>query len=140
MSTRDGRPGFWHRRHVRHQPPFLEAPWVETETGRASRIGAELGCRLCDRAELPDGLRLVRTTDTWDEASTPPGLRRHHRVGSGVWGVLVVEEGSLRFVAATTPELDVVVRSGGRQPIPPEVDHRVELQGPARFHVEFYRR
>jgi tellurite methyltransferase len=128
-----------HQQHVRHQPPFRTAEWVETEDGRASRIGAPFDCARCDRAELPDGLRLVRTTDTWDERTAPEGLLRAHRVTAGTWGVLVVEEGALRFVIDTTPPMDVVVEPGASQAIPPETAHRVVLDDPVRFHVEFHR-
>ena len=37
-----------HNQHVRHRPPFLERAWVTTEEGRASRIGTEIQCPLCD--------------------------------------------------------------------------------------------
>ena len=37
-----------HGQHVRHKPPFWTRTWVLTEEGRASRIGVELDCRLCD--------------------------------------------------------------------------------------------
>ena len=40
----------------------------------------------------------------------------------------------MRFRMAT---LDTVVEAGGSQPIPPQVDHDVEPQGPVRFFVEF---
>jgi hypothetical protein len=37
-----------HRRHVRHDPPWTVRPWVTTEEGRASRLGARLACLRCD--------------------------------------------------------------------------------------------
>jgi hypothetical protein len=37
-----------HAQHVRHRPPWVERPWVESEEGRRSRIGAPLDCPLCD--------------------------------------------------------------------------------------------
>ena len=40
-----------HRRHVRHQPPWREHPWVLTEEGRRERIGTALECGLCDQPE-----------------------------------------------------------------------------------------
>ena len=43
-----------HASHVRHRPPFLVAPWVETAEGRTARIGAEWECPLCDRELRPD--------------------------------------------------------------------------------------
>ena len=126
-----------HRQHVRHQPPFRVAPWVLVDAERAGRIGAPLDCPLCDRAELPEGLEVVRTTPVWHERSMPAGLRRAHRVARGVWGRLHVQEGRLRFRAATQPPLDVEVGPGQSQPIPPETDHDIEPQGTERFFVQF---
>jgi tellurite methyltransferase len=40
-----------HSQHVRHRPPFMERAWVLTEEGRDARIGSEIECPLCDRAE-----------------------------------------------------------------------------------------
>lgn len=37
-----------HLQHVRHKPPLRTREWVLTETGRDSRLGQELECRLCD--------------------------------------------------------------------------------------------
>ena len=39
-----------HTQHVRHQPPFVERPWVTTPAGRAAHIGTELDCKMCDDA------------------------------------------------------------------------------------------
>lgn len=36
-----------HTRHVRHDPPFAERPWVLTPEGRRERLGLELACRKC---------------------------------------------------------------------------------------------
>ena len=126
-----------HRQHVRHDPPFWEAAWIEDVDERARRVGRPLECPLCDRAELPDGLRPARTTTTWDASTMPAGLRRAHRVAAGTWALLEVEQGEVRFHAATEPPLDLVVTPGHPQPIPPEVDHHVQPSEGARFHVTF---
>ena len=60
-------------------------------------------------------------------------------MAAGTWGRLRVDRGRLRFRAETQPPLDVVVVPGAPQPIPPEVEHRVEPQGQVRFAVEFLR-
>jgi tellurite methyltransferase len=129
-----------HAQHVRHQPPFRLAPWVLDDGERAARIGSPIDCPLCDRAELPAGLRVVRITDIWDEQSLPAALRRAHRIAAGTWGRLRVEQGRLRFGAETQPPLDVVVGPDAPQAIPPEVEHHVEPLGEVRFAVEFLRR
>ena len=38
-----------HRQHVRHQPPWLNRPWVVSPEGRRSRIGYYLDCTCCDQ-------------------------------------------------------------------------------------------
>ena len=41
-----------HNQHVRHDPPFVNRPWVATEAGRESMLGYRLDCRKCD-LDLP---------------------------------------------------------------------------------------
>jgi hypothetical protein len=43
-----------HNQHVRHDPPYVERPWVITEHGRRSRLGHELNCVRCDEGSLRD--------------------------------------------------------------------------------------
>src|SRR5262245_29682430 len=38
-----------HTQHVRHQPPWLNRPWVVSPEGRRSRIGYYLDCKSCDQ-------------------------------------------------------------------------------------------
>ncbi|RJG48745.1 DUF3565 domain-containing protein [Motilimonas pumila] len=45
-----------HFQHVRHQPPFIQRPWVMTEAGRTSMLGFSLGCIKCFRGEPKDSL------------------------------------------------------------------------------------
>ena len=126
-----------HSQHIRHDPPFREAAWIEDDEERARRIGQPLECPLCDRAELPESLEPKRTTATWDASTMPAALRRSHRVAAGTWGLLEVEAGEVRFHADTDPPIDVVVTPAKPQPIPPELDHHIEPNDDARFHVTF---
>jgi hypothetical protein len=43
---------------VRHNPPWINRPWVVTHEGRDEHIGALLDCTKCDQGAPPD--RLVR--------------------------------------------------------------------------------
>jgi hypothetical protein len=40
-----------HGQHVRHDPPMVFRPWVESDEGRREHIGDELDCVKCDRDE-----------------------------------------------------------------------------------------
>jgi tellurite resistance-related uncharacterized protein len=123
-----------HNQHVRHRPPFFDRPWVLEPEGRTSRIGEELDCALCDRAEMPDGLRLARTAGPFDDDTLPPGLRKEHHVADGTWGRLRVVSGSVDFVMqADARRLD----AGAHQPIPPGVPHTLTFIGPAVIEIDF---
>lgn len=37
-----------HSQHVRHDPPWMERPWVLTENGRNEKIGMDLDCKRCE--------------------------------------------------------------------------------------------
>lgn len=87
---------------------------------------------------LPAGSELTRTTREFDELTVPAGLEAAHRIAAGVWGCLVVLEGSLRFgFEDTSEEHDLIAPA--RQVIPPARLHHVAVDGPVRFKIEFYR-
>ncbi|HET7792342.1 MAG TPA: DUF3565 domain-containing protein [Rhizobacter sp.] len=43
-----------HNQHVRHDPPWINRPWVVTAEGRARTLGQVLPCRKCDQGAPPD--------------------------------------------------------------------------------------
>ncbi len=38
-----------HSRHVRHNPPWFNRPWVEKPRERARFIGSEMDCKKCEQ-------------------------------------------------------------------------------------------
>ncbi len=40
-----------HRQHVRHNPPLVSRPWVQSADGRRRFLGYELNCKLCDEED-----------------------------------------------------------------------------------------
>lgn len=87
---------------------------------------------------LPDGLHHVRTTPWFEAESVPPGLLRNHQVANGVWGRLIIAEGSIEFRFEDEPEA-VSLTAGDSIGIPPGRLHRVILAGTSRFAVEFHK-
>lgn len=45
-----------HFQHVRHNPPFMNRPWVITNAGRLAMIGYKLNCKKCDLGAPKDEL------------------------------------------------------------------------------------
>lgn len=127
----------FHGMHVRHRPPFELRPWVLTEDGRRSRLGAEVDCVRCDRCELPPGLHVAASAGPFRDAEVPQGLRRRHQIAEGRWGLLHVLEGSVVLTIETEPALTTALRSGGTHALPPGVAHHVGIDGPVTLRVDF---
>lgn len=128
-----------HGQHVRHRPPFWVCAWVLTAEGRAAKLGAELPCVLCDRCEMPAGYGPYKRTPEFDQDSLPAGLRKDHSTKHGVWGVIHVIAGRLRYIVEPPLARDQLLEPGVPGIVVPEVLHRVEPEGAVRFYVEFHR-
>jgi len=126
-----------HGQHVRHRPPFVSRPWVATESGRESMLGAELDCVRCDRMEWPDGLAAYRRTPEFDDTTIPAGLRAEHATKRGAWGRIHVLSGALRYRVGAPIHRSFRIDSASSGIVVPEVPHRVEPEGPVRFFIEF---
>jgi tellurite resistance-related uncharacterized protein len=79
-----------------------------------------------------------RRTSVFDENTLPAALRREHRTKPGVWGVIRVLEGRLRF-RVLDPASEVILEPGHPGLVLPDQPHLVEPLGPMRMQVEFYR-
>lgn len=142
---RDGK-GEWvaildcgHSRHIRHQPPFRYAPWVESERGRDSQLGARIGCSLCHMPRLPHCLKPQKETPLFSEHSVPAGLLRSHQLRAGTWGQIVVEAGRVHYVLEDEGGRTFVLHPGVVGVVAPERPHHVRPQHAARFRVRFLR-
>lgn len=129
-----------HNQHVRHRPPFQDRAWVLDPGRRTERVGSAIECPLCDRAELPPDVSLLRVAGPWDQDSLPAGLRRRHRTAEGVWGVLEVTDGAVRLHVETAPPVDRNLGPAESQAIPPATPHELTLDGPFRLVLQFWGR
>jgi tellurite resistance-related uncharacterized protein len=126
-----------HKRHLRHDPPREIRPQLSDPSVRESAIGNTIDCGRCRQRLLPDGMEVYKSTPEFSEETVPAGLLKDHSLKSGVWGRLVVLEGSLRFCEG---ELRIEVKPETRWHILPDVIHNVEVVGPVRFRVDFLKR
>jgi tellurite resistance-related uncharacterized protein len=79
-----------------------------------------------------------KTTPVFDQVSLPQAIRSEHSTKEGVWGLLRVLAGEVRLVFDAPPRV-VQVTPDNPAPIPPQAVHHVEVDGPMRMQVEFYR-
>src|SRR5579863_6726435 len=90
------------------------------------------------RASLPAGVAAYRRTPIFDQDTIPAGLRREHRTKAGVWALIAVIEGRLRFRTLDPPS-ETLLSVSTPGVVAPEQSHEVDPDGPVRFFVEFYR-
>lgn len=88
---------------------------------------------------LPPQLVHYKTTPEFNQDSVPAGLLRNHSTAVGVWGRIVVLEGSLRYVIEEPEREEHLLVPGTPGIVEPQVPHHVAPAGPVRFCVEFHR-
>lgn len=125
-----------HGQHMRHKPPWQQRPWVTTEEGRQTKLGAAIGCKACAEIAVPPDAREYKRTATFTEETLPAALRQEHRIKAGSWGRIVVTEGNLEFHSRGRVS---VLGPGDVGIVEPEVVHHVTPLGAVRMHVEFWR-
>lgn len=86
---------------------------------------------------LPDGLVAYKRTPVFDENTLPAGLLRDHSTKPGVWALIQVLEGQLRYRIAEPPS-ESVLTPGSPGVVRPQQVHEVQPIGAVRFFVEFY--
>ncbi|HLW57870.1 MAG TPA: DUF1971 domain-containing protein [Bacteriovoracaceae bacterium] len=87
---------------------------------------------------LPSNVTAYKRTDVFTETSVPKGLLNTHRTLPGVWGKIVVLEGSLTYVIVGAPE-EYELNAERFGVVEPQVVHHVRPNGKVSFYVEFYK-
>jgi len=87
---------------------------------------------------LPQGMSCHKTTTHFTRHNIPQGLLASHSVKPGVWGLLRVARGRIRYCVDDNPPFSEIVCDGETAVIPPETPHHVELLDPeSTFFIEF---
>jgi tellurite resistance-related uncharacterized protein len=89
--------------------------------------------------DVPPASIPYKCTPVFNENTLPAGLRREHRTKAGVWGVIRVIEGRVRF-QVLDPASERLLEPGRPGLVLPDTPHLVEPLGPMLMQVEFYDR
>ena len=94
---------------------------------------------MTSHGSLPPGLTCYKRTAEFTRETVPAGLLAEHKTKKGVWGLLRVTGGRIRYCIDHPPS-SIDVATGNAAVIEPQVLHHVELLDPdSSFFVEFYR-
>ena len=158
-----GNPMAVHLRHAARIPSELFGRWLAiwTETtnemmspsvaavmqAKAARIAQSLDAAIHFHLSKAEGAKVettqaevskpYRSTPVFDDQSLPQALRQAHTTKEGVWGVIRVLEGCVRY-RIEAHDHDVILSPGTPGLVRPREPHHVEPVGPMRMQVEFY--
>ena len=127
-----------HGQHVRHQPPFVNRPWVVTQAGREAMLGSTLECVRCDRLELPADLVLYRRTPVCTAVSMPVELRQGYATRSGIWSRIRLLKGEAHCLLGAPLSQTLALEPLSEMAVPPQVLHSLSAGQAAHFDIEFY--
>ncbi|MGB6537922.1 MAG: DUF1971 domain-containing protein [Xanthobacteraceae bacterium] len=86
---------------------------------------------------LPAQVRPYKKSVVFDETSMPAALRRQHCTKAGVWGMIRVIDGRLRYRVLDSGAQSILDPQHPGIAQPGEM-HEVEPLGRVRFLIEFY--
>jgi tellurite resistance-related uncharacterized protein len=88
---------------------------------------------------LPTNVFPYKRTPEFTEITVPASLLRSHDTKDGVWGKIVVLEGTLLY-RILEPQIEEILLSSNRcGVVEPTVRHEVVPSAGVRFYVEFHR-
>lgn len=119
--------------YISPRPGFIQHPL----TVQAASQMTDLVQRASQFRAPPPPATPYKRTPVFDENSLPAALRNEHRTKVGVWGVIRVLDGRLRYVVLD-PVSERVLEPGHPGLVLPDQPHFVEPLGPMRMQVEFY--
>jgi tellurite resistance-related uncharacterized protein len=88
---------------------------------------------------LPSSVEYYKSTPEFTETSVPAALRKDHTTAVGVWGKITVLEGSLEYCITEPSPEQHLLNSDMPGVVEPQMKHYVNITGPVRFRVDFYR-
>lgn len=123
---------------------MVSPPVAAAMQAKAARIAQSLDAALHFRlpkaepkAAAAEPSKPYRSTPVFDERTLPPGLRQAHTTKDGVWGVIRVLEGCVRY-RIEAHDHEVILSPGTPGLVRPQEPHHVQPVGPMRMQVEFY--
>ncbi|HMO75216.1 MAG TPA: DUF1971 domain-containing protein [Sphingopyxis sp.] len=87
---------------------------------------------------LPESASCYRRIGPFEADTIPAGLLRRHDLKSGVWGLLHIVAGAVRFRWDDAAGGSRLLVAGDTMLVPPTVPHHLETGGPVTLTIAFH--
>ena len=89
-------------------------------------------------SSMPSNLAPSGGTPVFNQDTIPAALQQEHRLAEGNWGVLNVLGGKIRYIDLESLKEEIIA-APDHVTIRPEAPHRVAIEGPVEFKIDFFR-
>ena len=86
-----------HAQHVRHNPPWINRPWVLERAGREGSLGMLLDCLKCNMPTIPVSARQIDCSEILDLQALVSHYTEVQKNDGDYWIKVVVSEGELVY-------------------------------------------
>ena len=127
-----------HGQHVRHNPPWINRPWVLDEAGRESMLGQVLSCKKCNMPAIPGNAKRVTCSPLFDQQMLQQQCSGPQENASDCWIELVVSQGELVYQRHTDHVEGYVIDPEFSAVIPPGTGYTLIPKGDVQMCFHYY--
>ncbi|WP_406802753.1 DUF3565 domain-containing protein [Alkalimarinus alittae] len=127
-----------HAQHVRHNPPWINRPWVLEQEGRDKSLGETLDCLKCNMPLLPTNSQLTRVSELFDQQVLIDQYAGSQTNNTDCWVQVVVSEGALVYRQVSEETKGYVIDQGFFAVIEPGATFLLSPMGAVLFHFCYY--
>lgn len=127
-----------HAQHVRHNPPWINRPWVLEVAGRKKALGEKLDCLKCNMPVLPINSRLMRVSEPIDQQALIDEYAGVQTNDSDGWVQVKVSEGELVYQPLSGEKKGYVLDPDFCAVIEPRARYSLSPKGDVVFHFCYF--
>lgn len=127
-----------HTQHVRHNPPWINRPWVLEEEGRKRSLGALLDCLKCNMPTMPERVHRVECSEVFDQQALVNQYSGMQKNDHDCWIKVVVSEGELVYQQVADKTKGYVIDSNFSAVIMPNEIFSLSPKGHVLFQFHYY--
>lgn len=127
-----------HAQHVRHNPPWINRPWVLDREGRERSLGVLLDCLKCNMPAIPVSARQIDCSERIDQRVLVDQYAGVQHNNSGCWIKVAVSEGELVYQQVADNIKGYVIDTEFSAVIAPGERFSLSAKGAVLFQLHYY--
>lgn len=127
-----------HAQHVRHNPPWVNRPWVLEVEGRKRALGTLLDCLKCNMPRIPSEAQQIACSAMLTQQAISEKDADLQYNDADTWVKVVVHEGELIYQQIADKTIGYVIDSEFAAVIAPGERFVLREKGRVRYQLFYY--